>query len=265
MHEKDRRFAILGAMADRAVVPVRELIRLTGVSSATLRRDLARLEEDGLVRRVHGGVSAPERRPPAALGAPTFNSQRVKNADKKRAIAAVAAGLVTDGESIIINGGSTTFAMVDFLRDRRLNILTNSFPIAEALIHGSENRISLPGGEIYREQGIVLSPFDDDAIQNLHATTMFMSAAAITALGIVEADPLVARGEAKLLSRAERLIVLADSTKFEPKGSLVVCPLSRVSMLVTDDGIGEAALAMLEAAGLEVRIAPVIKEIASAA
>jgi DeoR family ulaG and ulaABCDEF operon transcriptional repressor len=75
----------------------------------------------------------------------------------------------------------------------------------------------------------------------------------------------VARAEAKLLSRAERLIVLADSTKFEPKGSLVVCPLSRVSMLVTDDGIGESALAMLEAAGLEVRIAPVIKEIASAA
>lgn len=265
MHERDRRSAILGAMAGRPVVPVRELADLTGASSATLRRDVARLEADGLVRRVHGGISAPDPQQPATLGAPTFSSQRVKNADKKRAIAAAACGLCRDGESIIINGGTTTFAMIDFLRDRHLNILTNSFPIAEALIRSSDNRITLPGGEVYREQGIILSPFEDDAIQNLHATTMFMSAAAITPLGIVEADPLVARAEAKLLRRAERLIVLADSTKFEPKGSLVVCPLSRVSVLVTDDGVSEAAMAMLENAGVEVVVAPTTKEIASAA
>lgn len=265
MHEEDRRSAILNTMAGRAVVPVRELVSITGASSATLRRDLAKLEKDGLVRRVHGGISAPDIHLPETLGAPTFSAERVRNAEKKRAIAEIACGLCEDGESIIINAGTTTYAMVDFLRNRRLNILTNSFPIAEALIRSSANRIMLPGGEVYREQGIILSPFDNDAIQNLHATTMFMSAAAITPLGVVEADPLVARAEAKLLSRADRLIVLADSTKFEPKGSLVVCPLSRVSMIVTDDGIGEAALAMLENAGVAVRIAPVARRIASAA
>lgn len=265
MHEKNRRSAILEAMAGRAVVPVRELVRITGASSATLRRDLARLEEAGLVRRVHGGISAPDKQLPTTLGAPTFSSQRVKNAAKKRAIAAAASELCEDGDSIIINAGTTCFAMVDFLRERRLNIVTNSFPIAEALMRVSDNRITLPGGEIYREQGIVLSPFEDDAIQHLHATTMFMSAAAVTALGLVEADPLIARAEAKLLKRAERLVVLADSSKFEPKGSLVVCPLSRVSVLVTDDGISEAARAMLDSAGVEVIVAPVDKEIASAA
>ena len=123
----------------------------------------------------------------------------------------------------------------------------------------------LPGGEVYREQGIVVSPFDDDAIQNLHATTMFMSAAAITALGVVEIDPLIARAEAKLLARTERLIVLADSSKFEPRGSLVVCPLSRVTTLITDDGISAPALLMLEQAGLDVRVVPCGERIASAA
>jgi DeoR family ulaG and ulaABCDEF operon transcriptional repressor len=265
MHERDRRSAILNAMAGRAVVPVRELVKLTGASSATLRRDLARMEKAGLVRRVHGGISGPEPQYPVALGAPAFSSERVRNALQKRAIAAVAASLCVDGESVIINGGTTTFAMVDFLRERRLNILTNSFPIAEALLRASTNRITLPGGEVYREQGIVLSPFEDDATQTLHATTMFMSAAAITPLGVVEADPLIARAEARLLTRADRLIVLADSTKFEPKGSLVVCPLTRVAMVITDDGIGETARAMLENAGIDVRIAPVVKEIASAA
>lgn len=265
MHERDRRSAILEAMVGRPVVPVRELVRLTGASSATLRRDLAKLEDDGLVRRVHGGISAPEPGRRAVLGAPSFSSQQVKNAAKKRAIAELAARLCDDGESIIINAGTTTFAMVDFLRDRRLNILTNSFPIAEALIRHSDNRIMMPGGEIYRDQGIVLSPFENDGIQNMHATTMFMSAAAITPLGVVEADPLIARAEAKLLSRAEKLVVLVDSTKFEPRGSLVVCPLSRVTMIITDDGVSEAAVAMLEKAGIEMRIAPTDTEIASAA
>ncbi len=265
MHERDRRTAILGALAGRSFLSVRELGRITGASSATLRRDVAKLEADGLLRRLHGGIAAPDPALPATLGAPAFHSERVRNVERKRAIAAVAAGLCSDGESIIINAGTTTFAMVDFLRARRLNILTNSFPIAEALIRSSDNRITLPGGEVYREQGIILSPFEDDAIQNLHATTMFMSAAAITPLGIVEIDPLIARAEAKLLSRADRLIVLADSTKFEPKGSLVVCPLSRVTAIVTDDGVSEAAIAMLQKAGVEMVIAPFEKEIASAA
>lgn len=265
MHERDRRSAILEAMAGRPVVPVRELAALTGASAATLRRDLAKLEEAGLARRVHGGVAAPEAGFPEALGAPAFQAERVRNAAAKRAIAQVAAGLCRDGESIIINAGTTTFAMVDFLRARRLNILTNSFPIAEALIRSSRNRITLPGGEVFREQGIVLSPFEDDAIRNLHATTMFMSAAAVTPLGLVEVDPLIARAEAKLLSRTERLIVLADSSKFEPKGSLVVCPLARVSTVVTDEGIDEAARAMLEKAGIEVIVAPQGERIASAA
>lgn len=269
MHERDRRSAILQAMAGRPVVPVRELSRLTGASSATLRRDLARLEAAGLVRRVHGGVSAPEPGGeadlPEALGAPAFSTERVRNAAEKRAIAAAAAALCRDGESIIINGGTTTFAMVDFLKTRRLNILTNSFPIAEALVRSSRNRITLPGGEVFREQGIVLSPFEDDAIGNVHATTMFMSAAAVTPLGLVEIDPLVARAEAKLLARTERLVVLADSSKFEPRGSLVVCPLSRVSTVVTDDGVSEAARAMMEKAGLEVIVVPVAERIASAA
>lgn len=266
MHERDRRSAILEAMAGRPVVAVRDLAALTGASSATLRRDLAKLEEAGLARRVHGGVAMPtDTGFPEALGAPAFSAERVRNAAAKRAIASVAAGLCRDGESIIVNAGTTTFAMVDFLRSRRLNILTNSFPIAEALLRSSRNRITLPGGEVFREQGIVLSPFEDDAIRNLHATTMFMSAAAITPLGLVEADPLIARAEAKLLSRTDRLIVLADSGKFEPKGSLVVCPLARVSTVVTDDGASEAALGMLEAAGIEVIVVPLGTKVASAA
>jgi DeoR family transcriptional regulator, ulaG and ulaABCDEF operon transcriptional repressor len=265
MHERERHNAILEAIKGRLVLPLRELADMTGASAATLRRDVAKLEELGLVRRVHGGVSVPDDGPHALDGAPSFASQRFKNWDRKRAIAALAAEMCADGESIIINGGSTTYAMVEFLRDKQLNILTNSFPIAEALMRSSQSRITLPGGEIYREQGIILSPFDDDSIQNVHANTMFMSAMALTPLGVVEGDPLIARAEAKLFQRADRLVLLIDSSKFAPRGSMVVCPLSRVNHVITDDGVSEEVLALLRSAGISVTIATYEKRIASAA
>jgi DeoR family ulaG and ulaABCDEF operon transcriptional repressor len=147
--------------------------------------------------------------------------------------------------------------MADYLRDRRMQILTNSFPIAQELIHNSANRIVMPGGEIYREQGIILSPFDEDAIQHFTASKMFMSCFSITGMGIIEGDPLIARAEAKLLSRADQLIVIADSSKFEPRGSMAVCQWSRVQMLITDDGAPPQMLEQIRARGVNVLIAGV--------
>jgi DeoR family ulaG and ulaABCDEF operon transcriptional repressor len=111
--------------------------------------------------------------------------------------------------------------------------------------------VALPGGEVYRDQKLIVAPFDDDAIQHYSARLMFMSALAIVPLGVVEGDPLIARAEAKLLKRADRLVVLADSSKFAAKGSLVVCPLNRIDTLITDENAPRDALAMLEAAGVK--------------
>ncbi len=80
---------------------------------------------------------------------------------------------------------------------------------------------------------------------------MFMSAISIGPLGVIEGDPLIARAEAKLLKRADRLVVLADASKFAARGSLVVCPLSRVSALITDSRAPPEALAMLAEAGVQ--------------
>ena len=117
---------------------------------------------------------------------------------------------------------------------RELKILTNSYPLAEFLIHETQNRVALPGGEVYRDQKLIVAPFDDDAIQHYSARLMFMSAISIGPLGVIEGDALIAGAEMKLLKRAEKLIVLADASKFVARGSLVVCPLSRVHALITE-------------------------------
>ena len=156
-----------------------------------------------------------------------------------------------DGDVVIVNGGTTTYQMSGFLRGTRLKILTNSYPLAEFLIHETLNRVALPGGEVYRDQKLIVAPFDDDAIQHYSARLMFMSAMAIGPLGVIEGDPLIARAETKLLKRAEKLVVLADGSKFGPRGSLVVCPLSRIHALITDISAPADALAMLREAGVE--------------
>ena len=132
----------------------------------------------------------------------------------------------------------------------RLKILTNSYPLAEFLIHETQNRVALPGGEVYRDQKLIVAPFDDDAIQHYSARLMFMSAISIGPLGVIEGDPLIARAETKLLKRADKLVVLADASKFAPRGSLVVCPLSRIHTLITDSAAPPEALAMLRDAGV---------------
>ncbi len=254
MHERERWQSILALVRHRGVVRVRELARSTGASSATIRRDLTKLEELGELRRVHGGVEGMQPAQQSHLATRAFGVSQTLNAERKRAVAQAAAALCENGESIIINAGSTTWFMAEFLREHRLQILTNSFPIAQELIATSESRIVLPGGEVYRDQGIVLSPFDEDAIQHFIASKMFMSCYSITPMGIIEGDPLIARAEVKLLSRAEKLIVVADSSKFEPRGSIVVCQPNRVHTLVTDDAAPAPLLDHYRSLGVNVVI-----------
>ena len=260
MHERERWQLILTRLRERGIVRVNDLAALTGASLATLRRDLARLEDTGQLRRVHGGAETAEVSQ-GDLTAASFGASQTTNADNKLAVARKAASLCADGDSIILNAGSTTWFMAQCLRQHRMQVLTNSFPIAQELIANSGNRVVLPGGELYREPGIILSPFEEDAIQHFAAGKMFMSCYAITPMGVIESDPLIARAEAKLLSRAEKLIVIADSSKFEARGNMVVCPLTRVSTVVTDAGAPAGMVDHLRSVGVEVLIAEGEREV----
>ncbi|QLQ19982.1 MAG: DeoR/GlpR transcriptional regulator [Exiguobacterium profundum] len=255
MHERERWHLILTKLRERGIVRIADLSALTGASVATLRRDLAKLEDTGQLRRIHGGAERAEVSGQNELTATSFGASQATNALEKQAIACRAADLCEDGDLIILNAGSTTWFMAQCLRNHRMQVLTNSFPIAQELVAHSANRAVLPGGELYREPGIILSPFDEDAIQHFAAGKMFMSAYAVTPLGVIESDPLIARAEAKLLNRTERLIVLVDSSKFVARGNIVVCPLTRVSTVVTDTGAPAQMVDHLRGAGAEVILA----------
>ena len=255
MHEIERHRIILSEVADRPVVTVGQLVELTGASEATIRRDIAALHVAGKLRRVRGGAEALH--PPETVGIAgrPFSVNEAVNSDQKRAIAQEAVALCEDGDSIIINGGTTTFQMVHYLASRRLQILANSFPIAEHLLRNSKNTITLPGGAIYREQNIVLSPFENDVTRNFYARRMFMSARGISPLGVMEGDPLLIQAEQKLINQAEELVLLVDASKFAQRSSLILCPLDRVHTVITDDAIAPRDARLVEQAGVRLIVA----------
>ncbi len=256
MHENDRHRIILSAVQDRPVVTVVDLCTLTGASEATVRRDINTLDLQKRLRRVRGGAEARTTTPFVGLAGRPFSVNETLNIAEKRAIAAAAVDLCADGEPIIINGGTTTFQMVHPLVTRRLQVFTNSFPIAEHLLKNTRNTVMLPGGVIYREQNIILSPFDSDVTRNFYARRMFMGAQGIGPLGLMEQDPLLIQAETKLIGQADELIVLVDSTKFANRSSLVLCPLARIDTIITDEGIDDRTAAMLDAADIKLIVVP---------
>ncbi len=216
MHEKERHRIIVSAVQKKPVVTVQELVELTAASEATIRRDIAALHIQQRLRRVRGGA---ESMAPAPFVAPAGRPNGISdttNSAKQRAIARKAVELCSDGEPIIINAGTTTFQMVHFLQSRRMPILTNSFVIAEHLLRHSKNTVLLPGGTIYREHNIILSPFENDVTRNFYARRMFMGAQGLNPLGLMEGDPLLIQAEQKLIDQAEELVVLVELGKISP-------------------------------------------------
>jgi DeoR family ulaG and ulaABCDEF operon transcriptional repressor len=257
MHERERHRIILNVVQERPVATIQDLMELTEASEATIRRDIAALHVQGRLRRVRGGAEALHPQQISPLAAKPFRVAEGENTAKKRAIAREAVALCSDGDAIIINGGTTTFQMVHYLTARRMQVFTNSFAIAEHLIKHSKNQVMLPGGSVYRDQSIILSPFDNDVTRNFYARRMFMGAQGVGPLGVMEQDALIIQAEQKLINQADELVLMVDSTKFQRRSSLILCPLNRVSTLITDDGLPDSARAMIEDAGIKLIVAGV--------
>lgn len=257
MHEKERHGIIVSAVQDRSVATVNDLCGLTGASEATIRRDIATLDRQKRLRRIRGGAESINPPQFVGLAGRPFSLNESINIAQKQAIALKAVELCEDGEPIIINGGTTTFQMVHPLASRRMQIFTNSFPIAEHLLKHSKNTITLSGGAIYREQNIILSPFENDVTRNFYARRMFMGAQGLAPIGLMEADPLLIQAEQKLIGQADELIVLVDSSKFRNRSSLVLCPLARIDTVITDEGITDREASMLDAADVTLIVAAI--------
>ena len=253
----------MAAVQARPVATVSDLVDMTGTSEATIRRDIAALHVEGRLRRVRGGAEAINPPEQGGLMGRPFSVNEAINIAAKRAIARAATELCKDGEPIIINGGTTTYQMVHYLTGRRLSVFTNSFAIAEHLIHNSRNSVVIPGGTIYREQNVILSPFGGVVASHFYAKRMFIGCQGLGPHGLMEADPMVVQSELALIGQAEQLVVLADSSKFANRSSLILCGLDRIARVITDTNIRDEDRTMLDKAGVEVTLVEITEHLNS--
>ena len=234
MLEAERHRLILKLLNERSVASVQNLVDILDASEATVRRDINGLADAGQIRRIRGGAEALTPRHESHLVGTPYALNLGVRGPQKRAIAKAAAALVEDGDSILINGGTTTYGLVEFLADKSLDILTNSLPIVTQLMASERHRVTLPGGTIYREQNIVLSPFENDVLDHFWGKQLFTGCYGINRFGLMEPDPLIVQAELKLLKRCEELVVLADSRKLRQRSANIVVDLKRISTFITD-------------------------------
>ena len=256
MHAAQRESMILELLQERGFISFQELDRRLTASPATLRRDLERLHTDGKVVRVRGGVRAPsEAASTSGLTGIPFHENVKKNLAAKLAIGRTAAALCSAGQSVIIDGGSTTLQMCPHLEPLGLQVLSNSLHIVSALLPQPNTRVSIPAGAIFREQNIVLSPYDEDGMHSYRASKMFMGAASIGRHGLMQSDVILIQAERRLIDRADELVLLADSSKFDAPAGHAVCALEDIDVIVTDRAIADEHRKLVEAAGVKLIIA----------
>lgn len=252
MLSSQRERAILQLLQDRGQARVDDLARQLAVTDETIRRNVKRLESQGLVTRVHGGVHLKDWGPEAS-----FAQRMVQNPGAKRRIAEAVARLIPDGASVFLDVGSTTAYAAQALRARRdLLVVTNSLAVAQALTGVNGNRVFMAGGELRSHDGGAFGAEALSFVQQFRLGHAVLSAAAIDARsGFLLQDLREAEFSRAMLDRAEARIVAADASKFGRAGPIAIAPAARFDRLVTDEPPPPDIDRLLSDAGVAVTLA----------
>ena len=247
----EREALILEALGN-GVRTISELAATLQVSEATVRRDLRTLEQRGALQRVHGGavrVDDGEKREPL------FHEKTTLRADEKERIAEAALGLIEDGDSIYLDGGSTVLALARKLSScHELTVVTNSLMAAAELME-SGHKLILLGGEFRPLSRTLVGPLTSPIGEALHIGKAFFGTIGLTASGVSTTDPGEAFTKKLILGRAERAILLADSGKIGRTSLADAGKLDDFSCLVTDSGASPDFLKILKKHRVEFIIA----------
>jgi DeoR family transcriptional regulator, aga operon transcriptional repressor len=241
----ERLSAILDHLADSGRVEVTDLAHRLGVSGATVRRDLQALTASRLIARTHGGAVAAElgEELPVRIKASRHQPEKIR-------IGRAAAALVAEGAVVGMTGGTTARELARALADRRgITVVTNAINIAAELAGQPGLRLVVIGGIVRRSYELV-GPAAEAMLANYHLDIAFIGVDGLTAReGCTTHDEMEAQTDRTFIDRAQRSVVVTDSSKIGVVRFARIAPLSRVTEVVTDDGVAAEHLDALRAAG----------------
>ncbi|HEV8605579.1 MAG TPA: DeoR/GlpR family DNA-binding transcription regulator [Tepidisphaeraceae bacterium] len=250
----ERQSRLQELLARRGISDLDTLARELNVSNSTVRRDVEILEQRGLVSRTHGGViwigdknGSP--RPYA------FDQRTGYRADFKRQIAKAARQLIQSGQTVLIDGGTTTFYLAQELLGLQIQLVTNSLPIATLFANDENVELIVTGGLMYPRYGVLLGPMAEQMLSTIHPKSMFLSVAGIHDGELYNQNLLLVEAEKRMMEQAQEVILLADSSKFGQQALVRLCPLADVDIIVTDPELSKDHQKQIEDAGCQLIVA----------
>lgn len=249
---EERRRAIVDFVNQKGRALVRELARQSGSSEITIRRDLELLHNRGLIYRTHGGAL------PIRAGAESDRSlteRELQHPREKFRIAAAAARMVKEGQSIVLDSGSTTTVIARALRNfEHLTVITNAINIAGELA-GSKVEVILTGGMLRKNSYSLVGPLAEDSLRHLKADILFLGVDGFdTESGVSTPNLLEAQLNRLMVQISTRVIAVCDSSKFGRSSLSSIVPISSIHGVITDKEIPKTDLRTLRKAGLEVTL-----------
>jgi DeoR family fructose operon transcriptional repressor len=241
----------------RGFAALPDLAKALRVSESTIRRDLEQLEETGSAKRTHGGVLYTGMSPKL----PHFDERQPAQWDMKRAIAARAVELIENGDTVLFDGGTTTYEVARLLVGRPLQVVTNSLPVANLFAANANTDLVFVGGYLYPRTGVSLGPYANEMLARLNVRKTVLSVAGINDRGCFNSNLLLVETERAMMQAAEEVIVVADSTKFGHQSLAHLCGLEDIDHFVVDSGINEDWRSKLLAAGVDVLVAPTVEKV----
>ena len=197
-----------------------------------MRRALDQLEAKGVVRRHHGGASLVET--DVVAREYDFIARNLRFPDEKFAIASLVAKEVHPGMTVILDGGSTSYAVARLLVDKRLQVITNSLPVASLFSDVGSVETIVTGGTIYNRLGVALGPMCEEAFGQVHADLAVLGGAGITESGIWNHNALIVAAQRKMIAAAERSVFALDNSKFGRKALNLTTPFDPRFTIVTN-------------------------------
>lgn len=255
---EDRRSRLLELIRQRGFASLPAIAQELAVSESTVRRDLDFLEESGVAQRTHGGVFYTGVSPKLAH----FDQRQSQNWDKKRRIAVAASRLIEDNDTILLDGGSTTYELAQLLVGRPLQVVTNSLPVANLFTSSETADLVFVGGYVHTKTGVSLGPYANQMLAGLNVRRAVLSVAGINERGCYNSNLLLVETERAMMNSADEVIVVADSTKFDHTSLAHLCNLDMLDVLVTDNELDPAWNDRMASAGVKVITAEPIEQAA---
>ena len=249
----ERQSRLQELLARRGISDLDTLARELSVSNSTVRRDVEILEQKGLVNRTHGGViwTGDKNASPRPYA---FDQRTEYRADAKRQIAKAARELIQSGQTILLDGGTTTFYLAQELLGLHIQLVTNSLPIATLFANDENIELIVTGGLVYPRYGVLLGPMAEQMLGTIHPKSMFFSVAGIHDGGLYNQNLLLVEAEKKMMAQAQQVILLADSTKFGQQALVQLCEMTDVDIVVSDSELSNDHQKQIENAGCQLII-----------